>query len=170
MTRQQQAYAVLVVVAIGLMALVHSWGYGPLYVLLVAVGAAVVIVFVPRWIIGLGEQARDGLNHQVWKAHEGHHHAFAGVIFTMADDGRFMWMQGDALKRVLARPEADDVLAARISGKWKLDERQRLWLRVDAVVGHLSTFPGRMDPRVQKLRRWLERDVLFPADRRHEGR
>jgi hypothetical protein len=68
---------------------------------------------------------------------------------------------------VLARPEADDVLAARISGHWKLDARGRLWLRVDAVVQHLATFPGRMDPRVQKLRRWLERDVLFPADRRH---
>jgi hypothetical protein len=127
MTRPQRAYAALVVVAIALMALVHSWGYGPLYVLLVALGAAVVIVFVPRWIIGLGEQARNGLNHQVWKAHEGHHHAFAGVIFTMADDGRHMWMQGDALKRVLARPEADDVLAARISGKWKLDESTPWW-------------------------------------------
>jgi hypothetical protein len=168
MTRQQQAYAVLVVVSIGLMALVHSWGYGPLYVLLVAAGSAVIIVFVPRWIIGLGERAHQGLHTQVWKGVEGQHHAFAGVSFTMADDGRHMWMHADALKRVLARPEADDVLAARISGKWKLDERQQLWLRVDAVVEHLSTFPGRMDPRVQKLRRWLERDVLFPAERRHD--
>ena len=167
MSRPQQAFALLVVVAIGLMALVHSWGYGPLYVLLVAVAAAVLVVFVPRWIIALGAQAHQGLHRQTWRAEEGRHHAFAGVTFTMADDGRHMWMQGDALKRVLGRPEADDVLAARISGQWKLDERRRLWLRVDAVVEHLATFPGRMDPRVQKLRRWLERDVLFPADRRH---
>ncbi len=170
MNGTQRAYLLLVVAAVGLMGLLHSWGYGPLVVLLVAVGAAVLIVYVPRWIIALSERAHQGLHTQVWKGVEGQHHAFAGVSFTMADDGRFMWMHADALKRVLARPEADDVLAARISGKWKLDERGALWLRVDAVVEHLSTFPGRMDPRVQKLRRWLERDVLFPADRRHEGR
>lgn len=62
------------------------------------------------------------------------------------------------------------MVAARISSKWKLDERQQLWLRVDGVVGHLASFPGRMDPRVQKLRRWLERDVLFPAAQRPRGR
>ncbi len=167
MTPERKAYAVLAMVALALMALLHAWGYGPLYVLLVGAGAAVVIVYVPRWIIGLGEQAHRGLRHQAWKGEEGRHHAFAGVRFTVADDGRHMWMNGDALKRVLARPEADDVLAARISGKWKLDERGHLWLRVDGVVEHLSQFPGRMDPRVQKLRRWLERDVLFPAGRRH---
>jgi hypothetical protein len=169
MNRQHQAFIALAVIAVGLMAMFHSWGYGPLYVLLVAAGAVLVIVFVPRWIIRLGEGAHQGLQTQTWKAEEGRHHAFAGVRFTVEDDGRHVWMLGDALKRVLARPEADDVLAARISGKWRLDAKGRLWLRVDAVVEHLSQFPGRMDPRVQKLRRWLERDVLFPAGRRHAG-
>ena len=167
MTPHQRAMALLILAAAGLLGLLHSQGVGPLVVLVVAAAALVVIVYVPRWIIALGEQARDGLHHQVWKGVEGRHHAFAGVAFTIADDGRHVWMAAEALKRVLARPEADDVLAARISGKWKLDERQRLWLRVDGVVEHLATFPGRMDPRVQKLRRWLERDVLYPADRRH---
>jgi hypothetical protein len=152
-TRPQRAYALGVIVALGLMALVHSWGYGPLYVLGVAAAAALAIVFLPRWIIALGEQASDGLHAQVWKRAEGRHHAFGGVTFDIVDDGRHVWMHGDALKRVLARPE--------------IDERQRLWLRVDAVVEHLARFPGRMDPRVQKLRRWLERDVLYPAGRRH---
>jgi hypothetical protein len=168
MTRAQHFVAVLLILA--LLALLHSMGLGPLYVLLVGVGAVLVFFFVPRWVIGLGERTHEKLNQQVWKDHEGHHHAFAGVIFTVQDDGRHVWMQGDALKRVLARPEADDVLASRISGKWKLDERKQLWLRVDGVIEHLSVFPGRMDPRVQKLRRWLERDVIFPAERRHQGR
>jgi hypothetical protein len=167
MSPARRAYALFALVALALMALVHSWGYGPLAVLGVAAVAAVVIVFVPRWIIALGEKASEGLHTQVWKGVEGQHHAFAGVAFTIADDGRHVWMNAEALKRVLARPEADDVLAARISGKWKLDDRQRLWLRVDGVVEHLARFPGRMDPRVQKLRRWLERDVLYPAERRH---
>jgi hypothetical protein len=146
------------------------WGQMRLGLTFVFVGAFVLVVMAPQWLIRGAESLHLWLRQRMWAAEEGHHHAFAGVAFTMADDGRHMWLQGDALKRVLARPEADDVLAARISGKWKLDERGRLWLRVDAVVEHLASFPGRMDPRVQKLRRWLERDVLFPADRRHSGR
>lgn len=167
MTPTQRATALLAVAAIGLAGLLYTQGVGPLVLLGVVAAGIVVIVYVPRWIIALGEKAGEGVNTQVWKGVEGHHHAFAGVGFTISDDGRHVWMHADALKRVLARPEADDVLAARISGKWKLDDRQHLWLRVDAVVEHLATFPGRMDPRVQKLRRWLERDVLYPAERRH---
>jgi hypothetical protein len=39
-------------------------------------------------------------------------------------------------------------------------------LRVDAVVLHLNTMAGRHDPRVQRLRRYFEREVLYPASRR----
>jgi hypothetical protein len=169
MTGPQGAAIAAGVVLVSLAGMFHAVGYGPLLVVGVAAAGLALVVFVPRWIIALGERAHQGLRSHAWKAEEGRHHAFAGVSFTIADDGRHVWMLGDALKRVLSRPEADDVLAARISGKWKLDDKGRLWLRVDAVVEHLSVFPGRMDPRVQKLRRWLERDVLFPADRRHAG-
>lgn len=162
----QQALVVLVLGALVVLLVALSWMTGLVYVLGVAGCAAILMVFLPRWIIALGERAHGGWRTQVWKAEEGRHHAFAGVVFTIVDDGRHVWMHGDALKRVLARPEADDVLAARISGRWKIDERQRLWLRVDGVVEHLASFPRRMDPRVQKLRRWLERDVLYPAERR----
>jgi hypothetical protein len=169
MNRPQRAGLAVAIVVLVLMALFHSLGLGPLLLLGVAVLGVLLIVAVPRLIIWLGEAAHQGMRQQAWKHEEGRHHAFGGVHFTMLDDGRHMWLGGEALKRVLARPEADDVLAARISGKWKLDDKGRLWLRVDAVVEHLSVFPGRMDPRVQKLRRWLERDVLFPAGRRHAG-
>jgi hypothetical protein len=37
-------------------------------------------------------------------------------------------------------------------------------LRVDAVVQNLATMPGRDAPRIQKFRRYLERDVLFPPN------
>jgi hypothetical protein len=167
MKPSQQAVVVIVLGALAVVLSAVSWVLGVLFVLGVAGAAAIVIVFLPRWIISLGERAHGGWRSQLWKRAEGRHHAFAGVAFDIVDDGRHVWMHGDALKRVLARPEADDVLAARISGKWKIDERQRLWLRVDGVVEHLATFPGRMDPRVQRLRRWLERDVLYPAERSH---
>lgn len=156
--------------AAAVLALLLLWR-SPFWLLLVLLGvglvATLLIYALPRLIVHGAEQAHRSLNHRVWHAVEGHHHSFAGISVAVQDDGSQVWMDGASLKRLLARPEADDVLAARISGLWRHDERGRLWLRVDGVVAHLARFPGRMDPRVQKLRRWLERDVLYPAARRH---
>jgi hypothetical protein len=168
MTPRQRLWLVTVLLAGLVMLLLHLAGSGLLGLMAVVALAALVIVGAPRLLIAAAERTHEAAQRQTWKTEEGHHHNFAGTTVAVHDDGRHVWMDGESLKRVLHRHEADDVLAARISGKWRIDERQRLWLRVDAVVEHLSAFPGRMDPRVQKLRRWLERDVLFPADQRHQ--
>ena len=39
-------------------------------------------------------------------------------------------------------------------------------LNVRAVVQYLAHMPRRSDPRVLRLRRYLEREVLYPAIRR----
>ena len=45
-----------------------------------------------------------------------------------------------------------------------------LHLRVDGIVVHLFSMPDRMQPRVIRLRRYLERELLFPAaERRRRG-
>ncbi len=153
-------------VIVGGAAMVASWGVSlPHALAALALGLLVVVpaYFGPRLLGAL----RDRVRERLWQDVEGQHHSFGGVMLHVQDDGRHLWLAGDGLKRVLDRREADDVLAARISGRWRLDERQRLWLRVDGVVEHLATFPGRTDPRVQKLRRWLQRDVIDPAERRH---
>jgi hypothetical protein len=72
--------------------------------------------------------------------------------------------------RVLGRREAEDVLAARHTGRWQRDEDGVLMLRVDAVVQRLAAMPGRDEPRVQRLRRYFEREVLFPASQRRARR
>ena len=71
------------------------------------------------------------------------------------------------MQRLLRRREPEDVLAARHAGRWQRDARGRLLLRVDAIVDLLATGPGRMNPRTVRLRRYLERELLFPAERRH---
>ncbi len=100
----------------------------------------------------------------------GVHHAFAGVALQVADDGRHVWLDAPGLQRVLGLKEADDVTAARTPGNWRRDDNGHIWLRVDAVIEYLTRMPARNDPRVQKLRRYLERDVLYPAqERRRRG-
>jgi hypothetical protein len=69
--------------------------------------------------------------------------------------------------RVLGRRKPEASLAARFTGHWRRDDDgDTLMLRVDAVVRHLGTMPGREDPRVQRLRRYFEREVLYPASQR----
>jgi hypothetical protein len=99
----------------------------------------------------------------LWRREQGTHHSFGGLALHIEDDGRHVWIAGADLQRVLGTRDRDDVLAARVPGRWRHDEGQPLLLRVDAVVAYLAAAPGRMEPRVVRLRRYLERDVLFPA-------
>ena len=106
------------------------------------------------------------VRERFWSRQEGSYHAFSGVGLRVEDDGRHVWMDGQGLLRVLGRREADEVLAARLTGMWRRDAQGVLMLRVDAVIDYLGHMPERNDPRVQKLRRYLERDVLHPAAER----
>ncbi len=101
-----------------------------------------------------------------WRREEGAHHAFEGVTLHLQDDGRHCWLPAAEVQRLLRRREPEDVLAARHAGRWQRDARGRLLLRVDAIVDLLATGPGRMNPRTVRLRRYLEREVMFPAERR----
>jgi hypothetical protein len=113
--------------------------------------------------------ASAALRERLGRADAGRHHAFGGVRLRVEDDGRHVWVDGPGLQRVLGRREPDEAQAARHAGAWRRDERGVLMLRVDAVVQHLANMPGRDEPRIQKLRRYLERDVLFPARHRHDA-
>ncbi len=101
-----------------------------------------------------------------WREQQGRHHAFSGVPMLIEDDGRQMWVSGADLQRVLGTRDAEDVLAARHAGRWRRRPDGLLMLRVDAVVDHLAAAPGRLDPRTVHLRRYFEREVLFPAAER----
>jgi hypothetical protein len=106
------------------------------------------------------------MKERFWAKDAGSFHAFGGVGLQVQDDGRHVWIDGQGLMRVLGRRETDDVIAARLTGMWRRDKAGMLMVRVDAVVQYLARMPERKDPRVQKFRRYLERDVLYPAEQR----
>ena len=151
------------VVLLAVLALLRSAGVG-------LVGLALMLALVVVALPLLGVRALDAGVHLWrrlrWRHESGRHHAFAGVSLHIVDDGRFVWIVGRDLQRVLHTTDADDVLAARHAGRWRRDDDGLLWLRIDAVVERLATAPGRMDPRTVRLRRYLEREVLYPAANR----
>ncbi len=144
-----------------------QWDGALRVVLILATVVAYLSYLTPR----LGVDVLDRLIHLArafhWRHEQGRHHAFNGVSLRIEDDGRHVWIDGFGLQRVLGSKDAEDVFAARHAGRWRRDRDGDLMLRVDAVVEVLATGPGRLDPRTVRLRRYLEREVLFPAAERH---
>lgn len=150
----------------GATGLSHWLGWGlPLLGALAALFAVVALI-APRVGVRWLEHAIYLVRAHNWRSEQGRHHSFGGVALYVQDDGRHVWLAADDLRRVLRSPEPDDVTAARHAGHWRRDDRGALLLRVDAVVAYLAGAPGRMQPRTVKLRRYLEREVLFPAAER----
>lgn len=156
---------------LGLAAAGAAWSFsqwqGALrFVLVVAIALLYVALVLPH----VGVRVIDRLILQLrtlhWRHEEGRHHAFGGVPLQVMDDGRHAWLAAEGLLRACGRREPDDVLAARHAGRWRRDGAGTLWLRVDTVVDVLAHAPGRLDPRTVRLRRYLEREVLFPAAER----
>ncbi len=155
------------VLAAGVAAVLHLIGTGTWLVLAVAFGLALAVIGLPL----LGVRALDQLLYlrraAQWQPLAGRHYAFGGVPLAIEDDGRHLWVAASDLQRVLHTREREDVVAARHAGRWRRGTRGQLQLRVDAVVAVLASAPGRMDPHTIRLRRYFEREVLYPAEQRH---
>lgn len=136
------------------------------WMLFVGIGVAALLAGAAWLAVQRSADLRAWVRERSWSRQEGSYHAFGGVGLRVDDDGRHVWMDGQGLLRALGRREADDVLAARLTGMWRRDAKGVLMVRVDAVITYLGHMPERNDPRVQKLRRYLERDVIHPAAER----
>jgi hypothetical protein len=159
----------LVMAALGVVLGVLQWtgvGLPLLYAVLVCVA---VVAWATPWLgVRLLDAVILAVRGRLWARDQGHFHAFAGTPLLVEDDGRAVWVGGDGLQRVLGTRDSDEVLAARLAGQWRRAAHGEMLLRVDAVVTWLTTMPRRHEPRVQKLRRYLDQDVLQPARRRRE--
>ena len=159
-------------VTLGLAVALGAWAFtqwdGALrIVLMLRIAAAVVGIMMPQLGVSLLDRLLQAARAFHWRHEQGHHHAFGGIPLRIQDAGRHLWVDGDGLQRVLGSTDRDDVLAARHAGRWRRDPDGELLLRVDAVVEVLAAAPTRLDPRNVRLRRYFEREVLFPAAERH---
>lgn len=158
--------AVLAGLVSALLGLLHTLGVG----LPLLGGLAVVFALVAGVAPRLGVRWLDVFIHQIraalWRSEQGRHHSFDGITLNLYHDGRFVWLAAADLLLLLRTNEPEDVTAARYSGRWRRDGDGVLQLRVDAVVATLSSGPKSLQPRVIRLRRYLEREVLFPAAER----
>lgn len=143
-----------------------QWQGASRVLMLLVIGVLVLTLVVPHLGVRVLDRLILAARSWHWRREQGRHHAFGGVPLQITEDHRHVWVDGPSLQRVLGSHDADDVLAARHSGRWRRDAQGVLQLRVDAVVDVLAHGPGRLDPRQVRLRRYFEREVLFPAAER----
>jgi hypothetical protein len=160
--------AVVALCIAGVLGWLHALGVGLRLLLALALLFSFVAIVMPHLGVRWLDDAILALRTLFWRREQGQFHAFAGVPLDIEDDGRHVWVAGEGLQRALGTTDSEAALAARHAGNWRRDADGVLLLRVDAVVQHLNTMPGRHDPRVQRLRRYFEREVLFPARLRRE--
>jgi hypothetical protein len=165
----KRALVVALVVA-GFLGLLHALGIGLKLLLALALLLSFVCLLLPRLGLRWFDATVLWLRGLYWAREEGRFHSFGGVPLEIEDDGRHVWVDGHGLQRALGRDEPEATLAARHSGRWRRRSDERLMLRVDAVVSWLNTMPEREDPRVQRLRHYFERQVLYPAEQRLQRR
>jgi len=164
-------YVLLLSIGVGLMWAITGSKWGGL------AGAAAVAFcianarqWIPNWLEGVLRSSRAW----TWRHREGVHHTFAGVSLDVHDDGKQVWLHDHGLRQLL-QLERDPVPAfkARFASQWR-EPRELglkgtgLWLNATAVYQHLADARERMDPKRVKLRAYLSREILQPAERRHE--
>jgi hypothetical protein len=132
--------------------------------------ALVLMAFVGSVLPWIGVRWLDHAIHFVramaWRQEEGRYHAFRGLGMRVEDDGRHVWLLAEDLQRLRRSSEPLDVVAARHSARWRHDEHGALWLRADAVAEQLAQARDALDPGTIRLRRYIERELLFPAAER----
>ena len=150
--------------------LLHWLGVGlPMLALLAAVFALLALV-APRLLVRWFDHSVYLARAAHWRRENGRHHSFDSIPLDVQEDGRHVWLRAADLNRVLRAHEPEDVTAARHSGYWRRDDEGALHLRFDGIVACLCSMPDCMQPRVIRLRRHLERELLFPAaERRRRG-
>lgn len=139
-------------------------------VIVLAFALAMLVVASPSLAIRAVSAWRLRSRERFYADVQGRHHAFNGITLNIEHTSRHLWLDGADLQAVLGTRDRDDVLAARMPGGWRRDDRHRLQLRVDAVLQHLAERPGRMDPVTIRFRTYLEREVLFPEAQRRARR
>ena len=124
-------------------------------------------ILLARPLLDLAGALRDGMKQAQLAAVEGRHYAFRGRAVQVLDDAdRRRWVRLADVRAVVGFTASDGALAITYpDGVRRLGRPAEPHVGEEALLAHLLK---ERSPEAARLRRWVEREVVFPAQRERE--
>jgi len=132
-----------------------------------AVSAPVFGIALARPLIELAGALRDAMKRSHFRDVEGRHYAFRGRRMQVIEDAdRRRWVRLADVRAVVGFTASDGALAITYpDGVRRLGRPAEPHVGEEALLAHLLK---ERSPEAARLRRWVERQVVFPARRERE--
>ncbi len=129
--------------------------------------AAAVGLALARPLVDLTIALWQAMRHANWRELEGHHFAFKGRSVRVVEDaGHQRWIRLADIRAIAGFTASDASLRITYPGGWGLRGRLREpYLSDEALLAHIAK---EHSPEALRLRRWVEREIVFPARRQRE--
>ena len=102
-----------------------------------------------------------------WRELEGRHFAFKGRSVRVVEDADHQrWVRLADIRAIAGFTASDAALQITYPGGWGMRGRPREpYLSDEALLAHIAK---ERSPEAARLRRWVEREIVFPARRERE--
>lgn len=102
-----------------------------------------------------------------WRELEGHHFAFKGRSVRVVEDADHQrWIRLADIRAIAGFIAGDTALQITYPGGWSMRGRPREpYVSDETLLAHVAK---ERSPEAARLRRWVEREIVFPARRQRE--
>lgn len=149
-----------------------AWGLRrlgfPLVVLLWIGGLAGILLARP--LIDLAIEIYQAMRHANWRELEGRHYSFKGRMVRVIQDADYQrWVRVADIRAIVGFTASDAALQVTYPKGWRMLGKPPLpHLSDEALLVHIGK---ERSPEANRLRLWIEREIVFPArrEREHHG-
>jgi hypothetical protein len=129
--------------------------------------AGVVGIVLARPLMDLTIATWHEMRRANWRELEGRHFAFKGRSVRVVEDADHQrWVRLADIRAIAGFTASDTALQVTYPGGWSMRGRPREpYLSDEALLAHIAK---ERSPEAARLRRWVEREIVFPARRKRE--
>lgn len=126
-------------------------------------------VALARPLLDLASAIRHEMRRAQWRDVEGRHFAFKGrTVHVIEDDDHQRWVRIADVRAIVGFTTGDGALRITYPNGWRLlGQPAEPYMSDEALLAHLGK---ERSPKALRLRRWVEREIVFPARRQRERR
>jgi len=130
-------------------------------------GGLMLALLLPRPLLELVAELRRVLRERRWRDLEGRHYAYRGHrVQVLEDVSHCRWVSAADVREIVGGTVSEGALALTYpNGFRRLGEPQQAYLSDEALLVHLGK---ESSPTANRFRRWVEREIVFPARRVRE--